>query len=281
MFHGKHTESPSPKGDFFMISSLKRTGMARKIVIANQKGGVGKTTTAVNLAASLAVMERRVLIIDCDPQANASSGVGIDVDELDRNLYSALFNPELGLESLSDTMIPFLKILPSTHDLVGADIELIDKEKREFFLKRLITNFDEHFDYIFLDCPPSLGLVTVNALCAAEELLIPLQCEYYALEGIAQLLQTYELVKQRLNPDLEILGVVLTMFDKRNRLSFQVEEEVRSHFKDKAFSTMIPRNVRLSEAPSYGNPAIVYDIRSTGTQAYIALAKEMEGKNRG
>ncbi|MDD4649043.1 MAG: AAA family ATPase [Desulfoplanes sp.] len=249
--------------------------MARIIVVANQKGGVGKTTTTVNLAASLAVMEKKVLIVDCDPQANASSGLGIEVDRRENNLYSALFDIQTAADAICETEIKFLHILPSTHDLVGADLELINKEEREFFLTRLIEKFQDDYEYIFLDCPPSLGLVTVNALCAGTELLIPLQCEYYALEGIAQLLKTYELVKKRLNPGLDIMGVVLTMFDKRNRLSFQVEREVRTYFPDKTFRTKIPRNVRLSEAPSYGKPAITYDIRSMGTQAYIALAQEV------
>lgn len=252
--------------------------MARTIVVANQKGGVGKTTTTVNLAASLAVMEKKVLIVDCDPQANASSGLGIDVEEKRENLYTAMFDENRLDKAICTTDLPYLHLIPSTHDLVGADLELVDKTRREFFVANMIDRLDETYEYIFLDCPPSLGLVTVNALCAGRELLIPLQCEYYALEGIAQLVQTYEAVKKRLNRNLEIMGVVLTMFDKRNRLSYQVEREVRTYFPDKTFRTKIPRNVRLSEAPSHGKPAITYDIRSTGTQAYIALAREVLGR---
>lgn len=248
--------------------------MARTIVVANQKGGVGKTTTTVNLAASLAVMEKKVLIVDCDPQANASSGLGIDVEEKKDNLYTAMFDTDRVSEAVCDTELPYLHVLPSTHDLVAADLELVNKKEREFYVAKLVDMLGEDYEYIFLDCPPSLGLVTVNALCAGQELLIPLQCEYYALEGIAQLMQTFEAVKKRLNRQLEIMGVVLTMFDKRNRLSFQVEREVRTYFPDKTFTTKIPRNVRLSEAPSHGKPAITYDIRSTGTQAYITLARE-------
>ncbi len=249
--------------------------MARTIVVANQKGGVGKTTTTVNLAASLAVMEKKVLIVDCDPQANASSGLGIDVEEKKDNLYTAMFDTDRVSEAVCDTELPYLHVLPSTHDLVAADLELVNKKEREFYVAKLVDMLGEDYEYIFLDCPPSLGLVTVNALCAGQELLIPLQCEYYALEGIAQLMQTFEAVKKRLNRQLEIMGVVLTMFDKRNRLSFQVEREVRTYFPDKTFTTKIPRNVRLSEAPSHGKPAITYDIRSTGTQAYITLAREV------
>ncbi len=252
--------------------------MARTIVVANQKGGVGKTTTTVNLAASLAVMEKKVLIVDCDPQANASSGLGIDVGGKRDNLYTAMFDEKQLGEAICTTDLPYLHLIPSTHDLVGADLELVDKTRREFFVADMIDRLDERYEYIFLDCPPSLGLVTVNALCAGRELLIPLQCEYYALEGVAQLVQTYEAVKKRLNRNLEIMGVVLTMFDKRNRLSYQVEREVRTYFPDKTFKTKIPRNVRLSEAPSHGKPAITYDIRSTGTQAYIALAREVLDK---
>ncbi|WP_462324451.1 ParA family protein [Desulfoplanes sp.] len=251
--------------------------MARTIVVANQKGGVGKTTTTVNLAASLAVMEKNVLVVDCDPQANASSGLGIDVGEKSRNLYTAMFDVDQAEGAVCGTELPYLHVLPSTHDLVGADLELVEEKKREFFVANLVRGLEQRYEYIFLDCPPSLGLVTVNALCAGKELLIPLQCEYYALEGVAQLVQTYEAVKKRLNPELDIMGVVLTMFDKRNRLSFQVENEVRTYFPDKTFRTKIPRNVRLSEAPSHGKPAITYDIRSTGTQAYIALAREILG----
>ena len=255
--------------------------LAQTIVLANQKGGVGKTTTTVNLAASLAAMEQRVLVIDCDPQANASSGLGVDVGQVKRSVYQALFDPEEARRAILGSDMEYLKILPSTPDLVGAEIELGAEKDREFILRRIVNMLDADYDYILIDCPPSLGLITINALCAAKWLLVPLQCEYYALEGIAQLMKTYGLVKERLNPELDILGILLTMFDKRNKLSFMVEREVRDHFKELVFSTSIPRNVRLSEAPSHGLPAILYDIRSLGTQSYIALAQELIDRKLG
>jgi chromosome partitioning protein len=249
--------------------------MARVIVIANQKGGVGKTTTAVNLAASLAVMEKKVLLIDCDPQANASSGLSIYQDQISENLYSVLFDPENARKAFVGTELPFLTVLPSAPDLVAADIELVDKPGREFYMRRLVEAVQDEFDYILLDCPPSLGLVTLNALCAATEMLVPLQCEYYALEGIAQLLRTYEQVRKRLNPRLRLLGVVLTMYDGRNKLNRHVKREVWKCFPKLYFQTLIPRNIRLSEAPSYGKPALTHDVKSRGAEAYISLAQEV------
>ena len=249
--------------------------MARKIVIANQKGGVGKTTTAVKLAASLAVMEHRVLLVDCDPQANATSGFGLKGKGQGTTLYHVLFEPERTREAIQPTAFKFLDLIPSSQDLVGAEIELIDKIGREFYLRDILSKVEDEYEFILLDCPPSLGLVTINALCAGTELLIPLQCEYYALEGIAHLMNTYDIVRRRLNPGLSILGVVLTMYDIRNNLTRQVESEVKNFFADKTFRAIIPRNVRLSEAPSHGKPVISYDIRSKGTEAYLALAGEV------
>ena len=249
--------------------------MARTIVVANQKGGVGKTTTAVNLGASLAVMENKVLIVDCDPQANASSGLGFYQSERRGTIYSVLFKPEKVREAIVETDIPYLSLLPGTTDLVGAEVELVDKIGREYYIRDLVEPLQDEYDYIILDCPPSLGILTVNALCAAKELLVPLQCEYYALEGIAQLLMTYELVRKRLNPELKVLGVVLTMYDSRNRLSWQVKNEVRRAFPQHLFEVIVPRNVRLSEAPSFGKPVITYDIKSKGAEAYLQLAQEV------
>ncbi len=248
--------------------------MARIIVVANQKGGVGKTTTSVNLAACLAVMEKKVLVVDCDPQANASSGFGVYADQVEENLYTVLSDPENVHAAIYPTALKRLSLLPAHQDLVGAELDLVDKPQREFFLKKLLQALEKDYEFIVLDCPPSLGLVTLNALCAAKEVLIPLQCEYYALEGIAKLFQTYGLVRKRLNPDIRLLGVLLTMYDGRNRLSHLVKNEIRKTFPEYLLETIIPRNVRLSEAPSFGKPVISYDIKSPGAQAYLRLAKE-------
>ncbi len=251
--------------------------MARVMAIANQKGGVGKTTTAVNLAASLAVAEKRTLLVDMDPQANACSGVGIDKGRLERTIYHALLGEATAQEILVHTAIEYLDVLPATTDLIGAEIELISAFAREQKLLGVLAGIRDQYDYVVIDCPPSLGLLTVNALTAADSVLVPLQCEFFALEGLSQLLNTIRLIQRDLNPKLEIQGIVLTMFDTRNNLTHQVTEEIRTHFQDKVFETMIPRNVRLSEAPSHGVPALLYDAASRGAKAYLELAHEIMG----
>ena len=251
--------------------------MAQVICIANQKGGVGKTTTAINLSASLAVSEKRTLLVDCDPQANATSGVGIDQSTTDKTLYHGMLG-QAGSESLiRDSAIATLKVIPSNVELIGFEVEMMSNPNRENALKNLIADLDSSFDYIILDCPPSLSLLTVNALTAADSLLIPLQCEFYALEGLGQLLQTVKRIRQSLNPQLKIAGILLTMFDRRTNLSYQVAEEAEKYFTDLVFKTMIPRNIRLSEAPSFGKPILLYDATSTGARSYIELARELMG----
>lgn len=249
--------------------------MARVIAIANQKGGVGKTTTAVNLAASLAAAEKRTLLVDFDPQGNATSGVGVDPNNIDQTVYHALLGSSAAEEVLVMTPLEQLALLPANPDLIGAEVELISAIARENKLKTALQAIAEEFDYVLIDCPPSLGLLTINALTAANQVLIPLQCEYYAMEGLSQLVNTIRLIQRELNPGLEILGILLTMFDARNNLSHQVSDEIRQHFSAQVFETVIPRNVRLSEAPSHGLPALLYDISSRGATAYLDLAREI------
>lgn len=256
--------------------------MARVICIANQKGGVGKTTTTVNLAAALTQMNKRVLIIDLDPQGNASSGLGIKkYENQDSNIYHVLVGQKLISQVIQTTQMSGLRIAPANPDLVGAEIELVDMPRREYRLKSAIQEIENDFDYILIDCPPSLGLLTVNALSSANSFLVPLQCEYYALEGLSQLLNTAGIIKKNLNPELKIEGIVLTMFDARNNLSHQVVNEIQSHFGDKVFNAIIPRNVRLSEAPSHGQSILTYDVKSIGAKKYMELASELDSRVNG
>ncbi len=248
--------------------------MGKIIAIANQKGGVGKTTTTINLSACLAAKGKRVLLIDIDPQGNSTSGLGIERTGLKNSSYDVIVSRISAVEAIRPTMMQTLDIMPANIDLVGAEVELVPMMARETILKRALGEIKDVYDYIFMDCPPSLGLITLNALTAADKILVPIQCEYYALEGLTQLMSTVKLVRQSLNPALEVEGVVLTMFDGRTNLSIQVVEEVKRFFKNKVYETVIPRNVRLGEAPSYGLPIILYDERCLGTEAYNELATE-------
>jgi chromosome partitioning protein len=254
--------------------------MSRVIAIANQKGGVGKTTTAINLGAGLAVAERRTLVVDMDPQGNATSGLGLELGELDATIYDVLVGGvEIERARVAAVHFPYLDVVPSSRDLVGAEVELVERSERELVLRGALKGIREHYAYVLLDCPPSLGLLTLNVLAAADTVMIPIQCEFYALEGLSQLLNTIRVVQQNLNPKLQIEGVLLTMYDQRLNLSRQVAEEATEYFGSRVFRSMIPRNVRLAEAPSFGKPIVLYDVLSVGAQSYIALAREIIGRD--
>lgn len=253
--------------------------MAKVIAVANQKGGVGKTTTAINLAASLAVLEYKVLLVDADPQGNGSSGFGFDVNNIKIGLYECLVDDADPKANMLETEIEGLHILPSNINLVGAEIEMLEQPNREKMMRMVIEKVKEEYDFVLIDCSPSLGLITVNALTAADSVIIPVQCEYFALEGLGKLLNTIKIIQSRLNPELEIEGFLCTMYDSRLRLSNQVVEEVRRHFEDMVFETLVQRNVKLSEAPSYGKPIVLYDAASNGSTNYLNLAREVLQKN--
>ena len=254
--------------------------MGRIIAIANQKGGVGKTTTAINLAASLASLEKKVLLVDTDPQANASSGLGFDPSEVGHTVYKCLCGGLSAQEAIVHAQIDGLDLIPSHIDLAGADLELVETERREFILNEVLRSVANNYDYVLIDCSPSLGLITVNSLVAADSVIIPVQCEYFALEGISKLLNTIKLVKTRLNPRLEIEGFLMTMYDSRTRLNNQVYEEVKGHFQNLVFQTVIQRNIKLGEAPSHGLPALLYDAESRGAVNHLQLAQELIAKHK-
>jgi chromosome partitioning protein len=253
--------------------------MGKVISIANQKGGVGKTTTAINLAASLAVLEYKVLLVDADPQANATSGAGFDVRNIKTSIYETIIDEVNPKDIILKTEVPGFELLPASIDLVGAEIEMLNQPNREKMMAKMINEIRDGYDFVLIDCSPSLGLLTVNALTAADSVMIPVQCEYFALEGLGKLLNTIKIIQSRLNPDLEIEGFLLTMFDSRLKLSNQVFEEVKKHFQDMVFDTIISRNVKLGEAPSYGKPVVMYDANSKGSLNYLNLARELLQKN--
>lgn len=254
--------------------------MGKIIAIANQKGGVGKTTTAMNLAASLAVLEYKTLVVDADPQANTTSGLGHNPKEIDHSIYECMVSKANIRECLVETDVNYLHLVPSHINLVGAEVEMVNLDKREEKMRDVLNEVKDEYDFVLIDCAPSLGLITINALTAADSVIIPVQCEYFALEGLGKLLNTITIIQKRLNAELEIEGILLTMYDVRLRLSNQVVEEVQTHFKQMVFSTIIPRNVKLSESPSFGVPAIVHDAESKGAMAYLNLAKEVSDRSK-
>jgi chromosome partitioning protein len=251
--------------------------MTRIVAVANQKGGVGKTTTAINVGTSIAAAERRALVVDMDPQANLTSGLGIDVKGATASLYRGLVEGALAADLIQDTDLVTLKVVPSERNLTGAELELVDQPRREYRLRELLSPIASSFDYIVIDCPPSLGLLTVNALVAADAVLIPLQCEFFALTGVSELMTTVNRIRASFNPRLSVLGIVLTMVDERTNLTAQVMEDVRRNFPGIVFRSVIPRNVRLAEAPSFGKPILLYDVRSRGAEAYLSLTREILG----